>query len=94
MRCTTGKDKKHAQSSSRSDHESVPRLGLADLEALQLGFLAGSPGQRSIVQVVAREQLRDQVPEVVHKVLEWELGGKACAGDAHSLQHTSAPQLL
>lgn len=44
--------------------------------------------------MVSSQQLRNQIPEVVHEVLIQRLCWKASTADAHCLQHAPTPQLM
>ena len=69
-------------------------LGGAGLPLLEASLADDGTRQVSIFHVWLCQGLWNQVPEVVHEVDEWDLGGEACAGDTHSLQHTTATQLM
>ncbi len=69
-------------------------LGGTSLPLLEASLADNGARQVSIFYVWLRQEVWNQVPEVVHEVDEWDLGGKARAGDAHSLQHTTASQLM
>ncbi len=61
-------------------------LGFAALVTLQVGLLQDSLTESLVIQVmVSSQQLRNQIPEVVHKVLIQRLCWEASAADAHCL---------
>ena len=61
-------------------------LGFTALVALQVGLLQHSLTERLIIQImVSSQQLRSQIPEMVHKVLIQRLCWEASTADAHRL---------
>lgn len=67
---------------------------MTTLITLQAGLLQHSFTQGCVIQIWVAEQLRNQIPEVIDKVLIQGLGWEAGTADAHCLEHTTTAQLM